>query len=237
MRSRGRRLALSVDRMTEEQPTDIGTDSDRMTVTERAVILIRQEYWVLWAEVAIREAQAAARANATVTSQTVSDHDRVAAMWLELQAGTQSICAAAFSVEALCYVLRCDVVSAATLAKWQNTWPGGMAVMHRTLQNALSINRAASITLRTDFEAVIRSRNEAAHYDIGFEAPVRVPGGGLGSPAIVRFGAANALSALDVVKAIYQALVDHPVPALQPFVDSNRQTLIGIAQGQPHRLH
>lgn len=32
--------------------------------------MIREEYWLLWADVAIREAQASASANATVASQS-----------------------------------------------------------------------------------------------------------------------------------------------------------------------
>ena len=84
--------------------------------------------------------------------------------------------------------------------------------------------------LMTAVEPVIRSRGAAVHYIGDFEDPVPHPVARQSHQDMIRYGADKAGEAVEAMRAIYRALLEHPKLAVKSWVEQEQTTLKQLAK-------
>jgi hypothetical protein len=85
-------------------------------------VMMRMEFWYIWARIAIAEADRSISARARFGTSTNSADDSLA-LDDELNSGVTAVCASAFSLEALTLILAPIVMPNATVRAWSTGTP------------------------------------------------------------------------------------------------------------------
>jgi hypothetical protein len=192
-------------------------------------VMMRMEFWYIWARIAIAEADRSVAARARFGTSTTSA-DSSLALDDELNSGVLAVCASAFSLEALTLILAPIAVPNAAVQAWSIGTPtNAVSRLRETLKHSLTVSGRQVDALMTAAEPVIRSRDAAVHYIGDFEAPVPHPVAGYSHQDMIRYGADKAADAVKAMRAIYRALLEHPKPAVRTWVGQQQTVLERLA--------
>lgn len=206
----------------EEEPPGVHMAAaavEAVGAVEAATVSIKSHLYIWWADVAIQHRDDAYRQRATSTGPG----DR---LYEESLAGMVSVCAAAFSIEALLGELGPLAMPADVWEKW--TRAGDRTPMERRLRETLKHSlrdQPAADRLTVEFTRTIRMRGYAVHYLGDFADPVAHPSGTNTSPENVMFRSEAAAEAVEAMLAVFRALAAAPKPNLQAFADGHRHIL------------
>jgi hypothetical protein len=192
-------------------------------------IMMRMEFWYIWARIAVAEADRSfsARANFGTTTNSADDSR---ALDDELNSGVMAVCASAFSLETLTLMLAPMVMPNATVQAWSTGTPTKVASrLRETLKHSLAVPGSQIEALMAAAEPVIQSRGAAVHYIGDFEEPVPHPVAGQSHQDMIRYGANKAGEAVQAMRAIYRALLEHPKLAVKSWVEQEQATLKQLA--------
>lgn len=188
-------------------------------------IVIRMEFWYIWARIAVAEAEKSVSARDSFGTTTNSADDS-RALDDELNSGVIAVCASAFSLETLTLMLAPMVMPNATVQAWNTGTPTKVVSrLRETLKHSLAVPGSRIDELMTAAESVIQSRGAAVHYIGDFEDPVWHPVAGRSHQDMIRYGADKAGEAVKAMLAIYRALLEHPKPAVKSWVEQEQATL------------
>jgi hypothetical protein len=188
-------------------------------------IMMKMEFWYIWARVAVTEADRSVSARAKFgTTNNSADDSR--ALDDELNSGLIAVCASAFSLETLTLMLAPMVMPNATVQAWSTGTPTRVVSrLRETLRHSLVVPGSQIDALMTAAEPVIQSRGAAVHYIGNFEDPVPHPVAGHSHQDMIRYGADKSGDAVKAMRAIYRALLEHPKPAVKGWVEQEQATL------------
>lgn len=192
---------------------------EAVSVVEAATVSIKSHLYIWWADVAIQHRDDAYRQRATSTGPG----DR---LYEETLAGMVSVCAAAFSVEALLgelgpLVLPREVWQKYTRAGDRSPMEGRL---RETLKHSLRDQTAAN-QMAADFTRTIRMRGFAVHYLGDFADAELHPTGTNTARENVLYRCEAAAEAVDAMLAIFRAIANDPKPGIQAFADGHRHIL------------
>lgn len=164
--------------------------------------------WPHWLDLGFGHLRSANRAhNRLADADAEGSNDDIAeALSDELQASTQAIACAAFSVDALYGAVRDRAsVSATTRAAWSRNKTKRASQILETFRAAASIPGTALPALRTGVRAMFELRDQAVHPTHGGRDPVLHPVLGVGvEQRYVEYTAKNALGALSIaIECVY----------------------------------
>jgi hypothetical protein len=144
----------------------------------------------------------------------------------ELDSGVVAVCAVAFSLEALTLLLTPRVMPAATIQAWTTGSPTKFAGrLREILKRSIALPGKRIQMLMVSIEPVIEARGAAVHYIGDLEEPVPHPVAVQSHQAMITYGTEKANDAVNAMRAIYRALVEHPKPAVQGWVKQEEVTL------------
>jgi hypothetical protein len=193
-------------------------------------IMMRMEFWYLWARIAVAEADRSISARAKFGTSANSGDDSLA-LDDELNSGVMAVCASAFSLETLTLMLAPMVMPNVTVQAWSTGTPTKVASrLRETLKHSLAVPGSQIDVLMTAAEPVIRSRGAAVHYIGDFEDPLPHPVAGQSHQDMIRYGADKAGEAVKAMRAIYRALLEHPKPAVKSWVEQEQTVLKQLAK-------
>lgn len=188
-------------------------------------IMMKMEFWYVWARIAIAEAERSISARARFGTSANSAGDN-RALDEELNSGVTAVCASAFSLETLTLLLAPIVMPNAAVQAWSTGTAANIAGrLRETLKHSLAVPGSQIDGLMTKAEPVIRSRGAAVHYIGDFEEPVPHPVAGHTHQDMIRYGADKADEAVKAMQAIYRALLEHPKPAVKSWAQGEQATL------------
>lgn len=196
---------------------------------EEASIKIRMEFWYVWARISLAEAKNSASARAKFGSTEDSANDS-RSLDEELDAGVVAVCAATFSLEALTLLLAPLVMENAVVHAWETGSPTKFAGrLRETLKGSIALPTKNIEMLIEAVEPLITARGTAVHYSGNFEQPVPHPVAMQSHRHMITYGAGKADEAVHAMCAIYRSLLEHPKPAVQPWVQQEEATLSRLA--------
>lgn len=175
-------------------------------------IKLSTSFWITWAGIAIRRADDAAVARAS------NDAD-----WLvhETQEGLSAICAVAFSMEAL---------QRAIVAQLGPTPPGkkkpnAIDFLEAALAKALNLSEKNLAALITALTPIYDLRNAGVHFNEAMGDVVPHPSGAHSSIEAAQYNADTATGAVEAMKRVYRALLEHPSSGFAPWVEAQRHAI------------
>lgn len=174
-------------------------------------ITMTQTLWLAWARIAEGHAS-----SARIARESSSD-DR---LYVEFCDGVVAVTAVAMSCEALQRRLRAVAQVPPPIPR-----KGGKAraidLLAAALRAALDLPESDIGRLVTRLEPYYVKRNSVAHFEEVARTPVRHPAGGNTSVETVEFRVEEAESAVRAMRAVYQALRDHPSAPFARWVSDN----------------
>jgi hypothetical protein len=183
-------------------------------------ILITEYMWVPWANLAIEHLHESTKARADLVATTSAGDPRSQADALarETAKGVETICAAAFAMDALLIAWARLVMPPATVTTWES--PGRTASATARAREVLkrSVGSAAEAQSLTDrWDVIFNKRGGAVHFGETPEPPIPHPSGiGNVSPVHLTYDMERATEAADLLLSTLKQSDWHASPPWQP---------------------
>ena len=139
-----------------------------------------------------------------------------------------TICAVAFSIEALTREVAPLAVPDETRAAWRRNGTKADAMAIEILKRSVTLPHSEIEALRGALAMVVEARGNSLHFEGEDHTPVAHPTGVFASRDALTYCLENAEAAVDLMESIFAAMRNHPKPVLRKWAESHDAVLIPL---------